>query len=443
LYVSKLIVRNFKCFGHAEITLNHPLVVDNYGRAVPKRLKNVNLFLGANGSGKSSILKALALGVLAPVMSASGFKANYLVRRQPGQPADDDATWEPYPSDIASVRAELALSDQDTSSKLAPGSSVAGELLVGRTGDVESIESVEPLRNNDGPWRRMFRDYTAAFFLAGYGASRRTERPEGYSETVRGTRYQRVASLFEDHVGLVPFNYGGLRLRRLRVFEQSRTVLNELLRVPGDVELTDRTDSNGQSLFSRSGVLLPFDALSDGYRYFIGWVWDLQCRMAVASRNPWRPSEHGSIRDRLAVMNGVVIVDEIDLLLHPEWQRTVVEQVAQAFPNLQFLFTSHSPLVAGGLEPANIFVLNDETVEQYRENIYGLTPNQVLTSSYFGLGSLRAPNTGTLLDLAEADVRASQGSLDAETKGRARRAPNAKRPGHEITNEPGTDDTVS
>ena len=79
-------------------------------------------------------------------------------------------------------------------------------------------------------------------------------------------------------------------------------------------------------------------------------------------------------------MTGVCIVDEIDLFLHPEWQRVVIEQVAKAFPKMQFLFSTHSPLVAGTLEPENIFVMEQEsdgtaTVKQYTENIYGLTAN--------------------------------------------------------------------
>jgi predicted ATP-binding protein involved in virulence len=101
---------------------------------------------------------------------------------------------------------------------------------------------------------------------------------------------------------------------------------------------------------------------------------------------------------RLTDISGVVIVDEIDLFLHPEWQRFVIEKIAEAFPKLQFCFSTHSPLVAGTLEPENIFVMETDSngitiVDQYRENIHGLTANQILTSSYFGLSSTRAPGT--------------------------------------------------
>ena len=58
------------------------------------------------------------------------------------------------------------------------------------------------------PWERIYENGTPAFFMVGYGAGRRTERPEGYSEQSRSPRYQRVASLFEDQVGFVPFTLG-------------------------------------------------------------------------------------------------------------------------------------------------------------------------------------------------------------------------------------------
>lgn len=168
-------------------------------------------------------------------------------------------------------------------------------------------------------------------------------------------------------------------------------MLNALL--PDEIDLTEQTDGQRRPLFERDGVLLPFSALSDGFRAFVGWVWDLLFQMARL-----QPKEGPGLP--LSEVPGVVIVDEIDLFLHPEWQRIVVEQVATTFPKLQFLFASHSPLVAGALEPANLFVVDEQRVEQYQENIYGLTANQVLTSSYFGLHSTRAPGTGTLEMLA-------------------------------------------
>ena len=77
MYVEKLTISNFRCFERADVELNYP------GRADSPAHANVNLFVGGNGSGKSSFFKALALGVLAPIMQSSGLNAEYFVRRKP------------------------------------------------------------------------------------------------------------------------------------------------------------------------------------------------------------------------------------------------------------------------------------------------------------------------------------------------------------------------
>jgi hypothetical protein len=59
----------------------------------------------------------------------------------------------------------------------------------------------------------------------------------------------------------------------------------------------------------------------------------------------------------LPALNGIVLVDEIDLHLHPQWQRLVVPTVSKTFPNLQCVFSTHSPIVAGTLSSRNIRVL--------------------------------------------------------------------------------------
>jgi len=63
--------------------------------------------------------------------------------------------------------------------------------------------------------------------------------------------------------------------------------------------------------------------------------------------------------------NGVVLIDEIDLHLHPKWQRRVVSDLQNAFPNLQFIATTHSPFILQSLEPGEVIDLDQKvTVEQ-------------------------------------------------------------------------------
>jgi predicted ATP-binding protein involved in virulence len=109
-------------------------------------------------------------------------------------------------------------------------------------------------------------------------------------------------------------------------------------------------------------------------------------------------------RKKLTDLRGVAMVDDIDLHLHPRWQMKVVGTVARAFPKLQFILTSHSPLVAGSLEWMNITTLklqgktNRTSAVRLKESIHGLDADQVLISSFFGLSTTRAPEKARQLD---------------------------------------------
>jgi hypothetical protein len=114
---------------------------------------------------------------------------------------------------------------------------------------------------------------------------------------------------------------------------------------------------------------------------------------------------------KLVESRGLVLVDEIDLHLHPRWQMQVIETVTQALPQMQFVFTSHSPLVAGSLEWMNIITLktsaktNRTVAQRLRQGIHGLDADQILISEFFGLKSTMAPSRRRQLDALTAQIR--------------------------------------
>ncbi|MBK8563034.1 MAG: AAA family ATPase [Saprospiraceae bacterium] len=78
--------------------------------------------------------------------------------------------------------------------------------------------------------------------------------------------------------------------------------------------------------------------------------------------------------DPLKEGGGIVIIDEIDLHLHPRWQRKIVRKLTEVFPKLQFIITTHSPLILGSIRSENIRLLDDGQVysvpegADYQEN---------------------------------------------------------------------------
>lgn len=122
-----------------------------------------------------------------------------------------------------------------------------------------------------------------------------------------------------------------------------------------------------------NGTRLDIMQLSDGYKTMLSLVIDLASRMALA--NP-------HLADPLAA-NAVVMIDEIDLHLHPEWQRRVVGDLLRVFPNTQFILTSHSPYI---IEAVNNHLMRFQVRNQLKpssdlENLYSLQAND--TAVYY------------------------------------------------------------
>ena len=100
-------------------------------------------------------------------------------------------------------------------------------------------------------------------------------------------------------------------------------------------------------LVDKAGVALDLSQLSDGERSFLAMICDLGRRLALA--NPLLDNPlHGA---------GVVLIDELELHLHPKWQRQIVCNLAVTFPHCQFIATTHSPQVVASVEPDQIHLL--------------------------------------------------------------------------------------
>ena len=98
---------------------------------------------------------------------------------------------------------------------------------------------------------------------------------------------------------------------------------------------------------------------------------------------------------------GIVLVDQIDLHLHPRWQREIRDFLIEHFPNVQFVATAHSPLMAQTALGSNLAVLKQEGDHVIIENdpvvVQDWRLDQVLTSELFGLPSARPPDVEKLL----------------------------------------------
>jgi len=374
MYIDSLRITNLRTFKEAkeDLVLLHP-DTDFKKLDMPKpNLPNVNLLLGDNGSGKTTVLKALAIAALGPAVQDANLPIYRLIRR--GPPGESKAA-------VANIRATFILHPQDHHGAYKELRLESRSVVV-RRGEVERVNWVG---RDERPWEPIYSSESESFFFVGYGATRRTERREnvdiGARQVTSFERAQRVRSLFEEAYSLVPLSYW-LPKENAGRSKQVYTIINQLLKGSG-YTFTGKMEL-GEYGFRQGKAFIPFPALSDGYRAYLGWIGDLLYHVCRTCPN----------NTKLTDNKGVVMVDEIDLHLHPKWQMTVLPQLANALKKIQFIVTSHSPLIVGSLEWMNIIKMeqgpNKVTMaHRIREAVHGLDADQVLVTSFFDMSSTR------------------------------------------------------
>ncbi len=186
--------------------------------------------------------------------------------------------------------------------------------------------------------------------------------------------------------------------------------------LPGYRNLRLSSVGRAQLWIDRGETTLPVRQLSDGERGVLALVLDLTRRLAQANPNFTDPASEAE---------AVVLIDEIDLHLHPKWQRQIIPNLTGAFPRCQFIATTHSPFVIQALQHGELINLDledfgeyaDKSIEDIAENVMGVDLPQkserylkMMTAAeeYFRL--LRA-SSGDPAKLAEAEERLNELSV--------------------------------
>lgn len=256
-----------------------------------------------------------------------------------------------------------------------------------------------------------------------YGASRRL----GAASLAEKTDDDIVGSLFTDRFELRNAEEWLLRLdysasKPSKIQEQQKARLAQVCRLLVDllpevekIRFTSPEAANPtpRAEFKTPDGWVPLSGLGYGYQSLIAWVLDLASRMV--ERHPDSPNPLAE--------PAVVLVDEIDLHLHPTWQRTLIGFLTERFPNTQFIATAHSPLVAQAAEGANLAVLRREgdhvVIDNDVDSIRGWRVDQILTSDLFGLATARPPQYDAIVQRRAA--LASKAKLSKDEKAELKR----------------------
>ena len=379
-YFLSLTVENVRCFGPAQ-TLD---LSDGNGR--PARW---TIILGDNGTGKTTLLQAL-VAMLPRVVNKEGTDVYFI----PEMPPATALFWGWQRVASGSSKVNSYLIDLDEVFCKSEAEFWSGiNLLQGESGLTSHY-----LYDLDGVSRQcslIQKGKLGSLVSFSYGASRRMGKT-ALSEKVEQDIH---ASLFDDNVSLLNAEEWLLEIdytaRIPSEIQQKAKVRRELVRTILIDLLPDVTDvriallSNEQPKprveFKTLDGWIGIQGVSLGYKTLTAWMVDFASRMFDAYPDSETPLAEPA----------VVLVDEIDLHLHPRWQRDLISRLTELFPNTQFIVTTHSPLVVQAAADANLVVLRREgdhvVIDNDVEAVRGWRADQILTSELFDLPNARPP----------------------------------------------------
>jgi len=182
--------------------------------------------------------------------------------------------------------------------------------------------------------------------ILAYGSYRRTsERYDNEKDN-----YQCVSSLFGDNY-LKNIKTPGVANYLKNNFNYIKDLINKIFKT-AEIESQVLLDSFDDYSFyfttpTNKADKISFDALAEGYKAVFVWLIDMIIRIV----------ERGYTIFSTEKINGIIMIDEIDLHLHPAWQRTFMPTLNSIFPNIQFIITSHSPFVIQSLSISDVIML--------------------------------------------------------------------------------------
>ncbi|MEJ7827020.1 MAG: AAA family ATPase [Segetibacter sp.] len=152
----------------------------------------------------------------------------------------------------------------------------------------------------------------------------------------------------------------------LKNLEVLKTAVSQFLPQFSNLDITEEDDKTFFTI-EKAGTTLSIEQLSDGERGVLALVLDIARRLSQAN-----PGSENPLRDG----TGTILIDELDLHLHPKWQRSIVENLTRVFPSCQFIVTTHSPQIIGEVKPDFITVIDNGTHRP--ASSYGVDSSRVL-----------------------------------------------------------------
>lgn len=359
MYISRLHLQNVRTFEDLE------------WEPPSNQLAGWHVILGDNGAGKSTFLRAIALAFSGPTEA-------YALRQ-------DWSTWIRHRETKCSIHLEITQDPQfdywTGTGRTSPAALKFG-LEIKNEGGSPPI-SIQALHARPDATRHVWGD-NYGWFSAGFGPFRRFSGGNKDYEKLFYTneRLARHLSAFGEDVALTEA-ISWLRELRFKQLEKKpegdllvRVIefVNQPGFLPHNATLA-AVDSERVVFRDGNGFEISVLDLSDGYRSILSLTFELIRQMSFAYDPEVIFDSHDS---HTIVAPGVVLIDEIDVHLHPTWQQRIGEWFRTRFPNVQFIVTTHSPLVCQAAEYGSIWKLPAPGTDEEGHRVTGTVLQRLL-----------------------------------------------------------------
>ncbi|MBK9458235.1 MAG: AAA family ATPase [Sphingobacteriales bacterium] len=192
-----------------------------------------------------------------------------------------------------------------------------------------------------------------------------------------------------------------------KLYENIRQLLIKLLPNVSDIIYKDNNSVNASVVFVEKGHEVLLQNLSAGHKSIVLMIGDMILRLYNTQSWIDDPKD----------FTGIVLIDELEAHLHPKWQKLFPQILAETFPKVQFIVTTHSPITLLGM-PNNTVIFNVQrnddagtSIERLNIDLTNLQPNLILTSPIFGMDNIFNTNNSSInlvhtgSDFAEIDAR--------------------------------------
>ncbi len=375
-----------------EITIKNIRSIDSLEMTFPKAV-GWHVLIGDNGSGKSSVLK----GIVMSMIPVTNVHYNKLQRKQ-GEESLFRLVMYKYQEEFASF---MIHND--------------GRLVMGTPFDTNKKELV-------------LEKSKVKVFIVGFGPFRRFNQKEnGNSDS---PIIENFRSLFDDNANLTESLswLQNLDYQRLEGNQQAGKILDYLrdLMNQGDLlqnGITLKTiNSKGVFFQDEQDNEINIKEMSDGYQSILSLTFEL-IRQLIKTFDPDEVFKNFAKREYSIASEGIVLIDEIDAHLHPTWQVRIGQWFTKYFPNIQFIVTTHSPLVCRACENGTIWRLATPNSDETSGEITGIEKDRLVFGNIldaygtevFGQNVVRSEKSEQKLNrLGKLNIKSALGKLSIE-----------------------------